>query len=454
MTPYNEILKLNSEGVSNSEIERRTGVTRKTVRDLLNRAELYDVTYPVEPPMTDTEIHRRLHPKETDTKPRPDMEAVLFELSIPDIQIKDAWADYAAECKNNGKKCYSLSMFQNYVIEARTQYAVPEYRSMMILQYVNGAIKDNKDRTSGLLIGRLLGSGYTALALVPDKENRAFVHALNKVIEDLDCSPQDCIIHGRITGTLLDIVKDCLSYYGIRSGRNSNIRIDPKDVTAIVTDVQQEIADGTDASFAIRTVATKNNSRLLPGMGHLTINDAHTIECKHLWSLQSDPYNLYESIDVSVAYNHVKVDGMYYSVPYEHRHDQLTAIVSDWTIEIEYGGEPLCSHDRLAGREGQYRTDYRHLPKKDIPHGETSGTSLRNWAAKIGEYTHRTIDLWLLKCSYECQAYRVCDALLHMSKQYGNDAIERACHLAWDRECVTYSFIKDIITNKSVPSEQ
>lgn len=82
MTPYNDILKLNSEGMSTRAIERTIGVSRKTVITVLHLAELYDLTYPLDTPMTDTQIHRLLHPKKESARLRPNIEAVIFELSM------------------------------------------------------------------------------------------------------------------------------------------------------------------------------------------------------------------------------------------------------------------------------------------------------------------------------------------------------------------------------------
>lgn len=64
MTPYNQILQLHNDGKNNAEIVRLIGnVSRKTVITVLQLAEKYSFVYPPSKPMTDTEIHRFLHPK-------------------------------------------------------------------------------------------------------------------------------------------------------------------------------------------------------------------------------------------------------------------------------------------------------------------------------------------------------------------------------------------------------
>ena len=109
----------------------------------------------------------------------------------------------------------------------------------------------------------------------------------------------------------------------------------------------------------------------------------------------------------------------------------------------------ICVHDKLVGPSGQYRTEREHIPEeKDIPWDEISGSSLRKWAFKIGPYTAKTIDYWLKKATYEVQAYKKCNALLHCSSKYGTDNLESACVLAWKNKQPTYYFIAETIKGK------
>lgn len=65
MTPYNRIFQLHAEGKNNSEIVRIIGdVSRKTVITALQLADELKFVYSSEKAMSDTEIHRALHPKE------------------------------------------------------------------------------------------------------------------------------------------------------------------------------------------------------------------------------------------------------------------------------------------------------------------------------------------------------------------------------------------------------
>ena len=97
---------------------------------------------------------------------------------------------------------------------------------------------------------------------------------------------------------------------------------------------------------------------------NFTIEDAFDIEKNVLYELPEEDYDFVEYTEVSPQFNHVQVDKMYYSIPFDYRHDKLTAYISEQYVEIHRDGMVLCVHDRLTGRPGQYRTELEHLPNE------------------------------------------------------------------------------------------
>lgn len=173
------------------------------------------------------------------------------------------------------------------------------------------------------------------------------------------------------------------------------------------------------------------------------IEDAFEDENIAIYKLPKDDYDLIEYTEVTPQFNHVQIDNMYYSIPFEFRHEKLTAYISEQFVEIHSDGMVLCVHDRLTGRPGQYQTEADHIPnEKDIPWNEPSGKSFRSWADKIGPFTRKTIDYWLGRPTLEVQAYKTCSTVLHLS-----EALERACKDAWAQKEVSYRFIIESLKN-------
>ena len=144
MTPYNKILTLHHEGCSNSEISRQAGVTRKTVIDVLKRVEIYSLTYPSESLISDTEIHRFLHPKKEKEKRMPNIDETMFCLRLPEQSIAKLWKFYSDECLRKGLKPYSKSMYQNIIAEQRHKYSEKAFENAIEVKYVKNVIGDKQ----------------------------------------------------------------------------------------------------------------------------------------------------------------------------------------------------------------------------------------------------------------------------------------------------------------------
>ena len=120
MTPYNDIFVLHQTGLNHSQIERKLGtVTRKTIISVLQLAEKYSFRYNPEDGLSDTDIHRILHPKKNKKDRMPNLDVCFYRLGLPDQSIAGLRSLYAEECARRGVTPYSRSMFQNIIAEER-----------------------------------------------------------------------------------------------------------------------------------------------------------------------------------------------------------------------------------------------------------------------------------------------------------------------------------------------
>ena len=54
-----------------------------------------------------------------------------------------------------------------------------------------------------------------------------------------------------------------------------------------------------------------------------------------------------------------------------------------------------------------------------------------NWASEVGAATHCYVRYLLQARPHPEQGYRSCLGLLNLSRGYGNERLEKACHRAW-----------------------
>lgn len=449
MTPYNKILQLHTEGKNNMEIVRLIGdVSRKTVITVLKLVEASGFIYPPDNAMSDLEIHRTLHPKKSNAKRVPNMEKTMFMIGLPGMSIAKVWAIYCDDCKDQGVTPYSKAQFQNLVNDAKRHIVMPEYKPILAFRYIPNAIEEG-ERSYGLLAAELLGSHYIAATLISDKKTRSWIHGITRIVRQIGCIPSKCCFVSHLPVAISAESEDCLSFYGMElEPASKGLKT---HLAAFMEGVIRQCNDSNEPStpiFVVNAICRDYNRMSFGLSENFTIEDAFDIEKNVLYELPKEDYDLVEYTEVSPQFNHVQIDKMYYSIPFDYRHDKLTAYISEQYVEIHRDGIVLCVHNRLTGRPGQYQTDLEHLPnEKNIPWNEPSGKSLRSWADKIGPFTKKTVDYWLGRAALEVQAYKTCNTVLHLSSRYTPEALERVCKNAWEQKEVSYRFIIESLKN-------
>jgi hypothetical protein len=131
----------------------------------------------------------------------------------------------------------------------------------------------------------------------------------------------------------------------------------------------------------------------------------------------------------TVAFNyHLNcADGHYYSVPYEYIKYQVDVRLTGRMVEVFYNGVRICSHPRLTGSSGQYRTVDEHMPPKHRKAGEWNAERFVSWAESMGPNTAEVIRSLLSRYKVEQQGYRSCMGILKMADRYSVERLETAC---------------------------
>lgn len=449
MTPYNEIFSLNQNGLNHSQIETVLGgtVTRKTIISALRLADEYGFHYSPGSGLTDAEIHRILHPKKDKESRMPNMAQVLFALSLPDQSVASVWKKYIH--KNPGG--YSKTKFQSLIREYRGAYPISEYRQGVYLRYIKDALHRENGSSVNCLFAQVRHSKKAFVIIINNNKPRSWVHGLVKLIREIGGAPSPFVFLNRIPKSLSGITQDCLAFYDIAIEQGNSKTASGFDL--MIKDTLAQISEETNCEteekvrpiWALhQTIRKSNEVSLLEGFA-FSVEEAFRLEACYFNHLPKDDYDLTEYTDIYVQPNrHVEIDGNYYSVPFDYRHEKLTAYITDHYIDICYLDTVICTHERFDGKTGKYSTDGSHLvPDSMVPFGELSGKSLRSWAKKIGPNTEKAIDYLLRIRSYEIQGYKVCDTLLHYSTKYSSALLEEACSAAINAKEITYSFISE-----------
>ena len=119
MTNYREILRLHSLGLNKMEIAASMGCSRNTAANVIRRAEVCGLSYPLPDELSDKQLAEMLFPVAS-TKPvykKPDYAYVHKDLQKDGVTLNLLWLEYCEACRNAGEMPYQSTQFNKYYSE-------------------------------------------------------------------------------------------------------------------------------------------------------------------------------------------------------------------------------------------------------------------------------------------------------------------------------------------------
>ena len=461
MTNYREILRLKSLGMNKQETAVSVGCSRNTVAEVLRRAEAQKISYPLPEDMTDTKLSELLYPSAS-AKPvykMPDYAYVAKEMMKDGVTLNLLWLEYCEQCLASGETPYQSTQFNKYYSDylAKTNATMHLNHKPGEIMQVDwaGDTATVVDTDTGetipayVFVATLPYSGYSYVeaffSMNQECWTAAHVNAYKyfggvaKIIQ-CDNLKTGVIRHGRNEVELNKSYQELAEHYGTAI-LPARVR-SPKD---------KAFVEGTVGVISTFILAALRNQQFL-SLDEL--NDAiqeRLYEFNHkpfqkkdgsrasefedekpfLLSLPAQPFELSAWKMATVGPNyHISVDGMNYSVPYEYIKQKVDVRVTRSTIEVFFGGNRICSHVRLYGRQNQYSTTESHMPEKHQQYIQWNGDRFRKWASKIGIETQTVVSAILSGYKVEQQGYKACMGLLKLADKYTPERLENACRKA------------------------
>lgn len=380
--------------------------------------------------MTDTELHRLLHPTpHSEEYLSPDYGSVLFGLCLGKTVI-DAWEDYKYQSCIEWRRAYSLSLYQERIRELKEKYPLPETESEFRITLLKGiSVCGSK---TDVLYAEVAPAGYCFATVLQNLnlKPRPWIFACRALLRHIESAPNRLVYIGHLPSALSQDTESFAAHYGM-----SLSIVSDKSFAREFTDLCASSSQSSSLppSLVIDRIIAELNARPLFPFSLYNHNDALNDQKLLFHSLPSEDYEVHETKFPKVQANfHVSIERKYYSVPFEYRHDKITAVVSDNYVELLSGDDLLCTHPKLHPGGPTYSTIPEHMPESDddIPRREVSGRSLRRWAAHIGPHVHEVIDAILSSSMCEPQVYLPCRFILSLASRYGNDKLDGVCKLA------------------------
>ena len=461
MTNYREILRLKALGMNKQETAASVGCSRNTVAEVLRRAEALDLSYPLADEITDSKLAALLYPSAT-AKPvykMPDYAYVAKEMMKDGVTLNLLWLEYCEQCLAAGETPYQSTQFNKYYSEY-----IAKTSATMHLNHKPGEIMQvdwagdtatvvDTDTGEAILayvfVATLPYSGYSYVeaffSMNQECWTTAHVNAYKyfggvaKIIQ-CDNLKTGVVRHGHNEVELNKSYQELAEHYGtailparIRSPRDKafvegTVGVISTFILAALRHQRflslEELNDAIEErlyDFNHKPFQKKDGSRA----------SEFENEKPFLLPLPAHPFELSAWKIATVGPNyHISVDGMNYSVPYEYIRQKVDVRVTRSTIEVFFGGNRICSHVRLYGRQNQYSTTESHMPEKHQQYVQWNGDRFRSWAGKIGIETQTVVSAILSGYKVEQQGYKACMGLLKLADKYTPKRLENACRKA------------------------
>lgn len=164
MIKYREILRLHSQGVSQRGIAASCQCSRTTIRNVVERAERHEISWPFDKNMTDADLQELLFPEKRSQSNRkiPDCEYIHKEMAKSGVTLSLLWQEYHEQCRFNGEIPLMYSQFCRYY----HKYANTTKATMRIKRKPGEMLEVDWAGKTGFIVDNLTGELIPAYIFV------------------------------------------------------------------------------------------------------------------------------------------------------------------------------------------------------------------------------------------------------------------------------------------------
>ena len=477
MRKIREVLRLKFEHqLSERKIARSCNISRATVSDYLGRFAVSGLTWPLPDSMDETTLEGHLFPVNSQAEKcrpfTPDWSAVHQELSHPGATLMLIWQKYKTDHPDGYQYSWFCGLYRDWrnqldVVMRQNHVAGDKLfidyagQTMPVVNQYTGEV-----RQAQIFIATLGASSYTYAEATWTQALPDWIGSHVRTFDYLGGVPNALVPDNLKSGiksphryepVINPTYQDLAEHYSVAvvPARVRKPQDKSKVESAVLVVERWILARLKDQTFfslqelneAIAGLLEKLNNQpfqKLPGSRRSLFK---SLDRPALRALPTERYQYAEWKEVRVHIDyHVEVDKHYYSVPYQLVKKQLSARITENTIECFHKGQRVASHQR-SHLKGRHTTESSHMPEKHRRYAQWTPERLQNWAAQTGPETEAVVRRILTARRYPEQSYRSCLGIMRLAKGYGNDRLENACRRALYADTCSYRSIESILKN-------
>lgn len=469
-----EILRLSLQlQLSANEISRAVGASRGKVQEIIRRARATGIKWPL--PEDDAVLEDTLFPRKqlVDSQPtEPTWEKVDAELRRKGVTLQLLWEEYLSAHKDG----YSYSQFcrrYRHWASQRDLVMRQEHRAgeKLFVDFVGPRFPITCRFTGEVrhvpVFAAVLGASNYCYAEACETEGlRDWLNVHIRALRFLGGVPQ-LIVPDNLKSAVTkarrfepelnkSYVRLAEHYdFGILPARSRK----PKDKAKVEKGVQvveqRILAPMRDMTFftledlnkEIKRRVVELNEEPFQKLSGCRRSWFETVDRPALKALPKTDFQFEEwdlSLKVPKDY-HLSIHSHFYSVPYRLVGEVVDVRLTETTVEAFHRNTRVASHIRNWS-EGQKTTLEEHMPAAHAAYQGMSAEKFSEWAEEIGPSTAKVIIEILNSKPHPQLCFDQCWGILRgLSKKFGRDALETACHRALTLNSPGYRVVKTIL---------
>lgn len=455
------------------QVARQCSISRPTVTEYLQRAEVAGLSWPLPAELDDARLEHLLFPaaleRATD-RSVPDWSSVFTELKKKNVTKFLLWQEYRGLHPNGYNYSWYCAQYRGWLgkrdVSMRQNHRAGERcfvdyagHTMPVIDRHTGEITECQIFVAVLGASNYTFAEATLSQSLPDwigSHQRAFdfFGGVTELLVPDNLRSGVSKAH-RYEPDLNPVYHELAQHYGV-AVIPARVRR-PKDKSKAEVGVQvverwilaalrhHSFFSLQDLNVCIQELLVQLNNRPFRKLPGSRRSQFEALDRPALQPLPATRYVYAEwkKARVNIDY-HVEVDRHYYSVPYSLVKQELDVRYTAHTVECFFRHQRVASHCR-SRRVGHHTTLREHMPESHRQYGDWSPERLIRWARQYGPGTAEMVTRILRARRHPEQGYRSCLGILRLEKTYGGERLEAACQRALTLGTLRYKSIDSIL---------
>jgi transposase len=478
MRKIKEVLRLQSLGLTQSQIARSCSIGQSTVSAYLNAAEAAGIQWPMAADWEEARLAAALLPKHPPTTaaarhPTPEFAGIHLELQKhKHLTLQLVWEEYQAAHPGGYRYSRFCELYQHWR-KRRDLVLRHEHRAgeKMFVDYAGDTIAvrnptTGESRDTQLFVAVLGASNYTFAEATWTQGLGDWIGSHIRAFDFFGGVPEIVVPDNLKSG----VTKACryepgvnrtyeemAAHYGVAviPARPRKPR-DKAKVEAGVLVVERWILMALrkqaffslgEVNEAVAELLLRLNERPFRKQEGSRQTLFESVDRPALQPLPAERYSYgeWKTARVNIDY-HIEFDRHWYSVPYQLTQREVEIRASASTVEIFHRGERVASHPR-SSMPRRFTTTREHRPKAHQRYLDWTPSRVIEWVGKIGPAAMEVATRILAANPHPEQGYRSCLGLIRLINDYTAERVEAAANRAVAVNACTYQSVKSILKN-------